>query len=89
MQIISTFWSNPEGIGLLLNLVGTFILAIPNLVSTREFDDKRDRNIYFAKNGKHKFTTERMKFASRISKIAMGIIIAGFIFTLLGLISPQ
>lgn len=81
--------NNLEVVGLLFNFIGTFILAIPNLVSTREFDDKRDQNIYSEKNGKHKFTTERMKSASRISKIAMGIIIVGFILTLLGLISPQ
>lgn len=88
-QIISTLWSNSEVIGLLLNLVGTFILAIPNLVSAREFDGKRDQNIYSSKNGKQKFTTERMRSASRVSKVAMGIIVMGFIITLFGLIFPR
>lgn len=88
-QIINKFMSNLGAFGLLLNLVGTFMLAIPNLASTREFDGQRDQNIYFDKNGKHKFTTERIKSASRLSKFAMGIIIVGFILTLFGLIFPR
>ena len=74
-----------EVIGLLLNLFGTLILAKSSLTSIREFDEEKDRNTYFEKDGKHKYTNKRIKNATRLNRLAIAIVILGFIITLLGL----
>jgi|GEM_PF-5176602 NADH:ubiquinone oxidoreductase subunit 3 (subunit A) len=74
-----------EIIGLLLNFIGTLILTLPSLISTREFDEKKDKNTYMEENGRHRYTSERIRRDTAFNLIAMTIVSVGFIITLLGL----